>query len=285
MPLHVYPLTPSNSNDHLYFSAIARVHLAAWLSVPLMKAIYYGPPEAYPGYLATMRDRHSKAFREEKDCRFAVVLDDALPPDEEIISGWKQAEPSNDPPTKGKVIAAIKYYFVDPATSNPSESTPPSSSKDKRSWPPHSHEALASDFWTHLVKARDLLTSRLGRHVLVDNLYTDPSHHRRGAGGLLMRHACADADSHNLPSMLEASPKGLGVYQSVGFALFGEGGDDGRGNIWVDLERWAGAEDRGVEFTERRLKEDPEKREGWYVQILMVRPAKGGQVDEAGNRA
>ena len=87
--------------------------------------------------------------------------------------------------------------------------------------------------------------------------------------------------------MLEASPKGLGVYQSVGFKRFGEGGDDGRGEIWVDLERWAGAQDRGVEFTEERIRREPRREgEGWYAQVLMVRPAKaGGGSGKVGNGA
>ncbi|KAJ9607722.1 hypothetical protein H2200_007800 [Cladophialophora chaetospira] len=279
MTLHIHQLDPSNPNDHLYFPTIARVHLAAWLTVPLMKAIYYGPPDAYPGYLASMEQRHTKAFREESDCRFAVVLDDAFPPDDEVVFGWTTTSESNSPP-RGKVIAAIKYYFVNTGPYAPSfdattEEPTTSSSKDTRSWPPQSHEALASDFWSQLVRAREMLTSKLGDHVLVDNLYTDPNHHRRGAGGLLMRHACNEADAQGLPSMLEASPKGIGVYQSVGYEAWGEGGDDGQGVIWVDLERWAGAQDRGVEFTEERIRRDPERKgEGWYAQVLMVRLAR-----------
>ena len=258
-----------------------------------MRAIYYGPPDAYPRYIASMLERHSKAFREEKHCRFAVVLDDALPADEEVASAKHSNGDSEDanentnarsPPPKGKVVAAIKYYFVDaPSPSPPTDSTTstsPSSSSGTRTWPPHSNAALASHFWSHLVAARSLLKSRLGAHVLVDNLYTDPTHHRRGAGGLLMRHACADADARGLPSMLEASPKGISVYQAVGFERFHEGGMDGRGGIWVDLERWMDGGDKGQEFEDARAREKGRKEgEGWYAQALMVRPARKGEAE------
>lgn len=276
MTLNIHQLDPSNPNDHLYFGAIARIHLAAWLTVALMKTIYYGPPESYPAYLDSMVERHTKAFNEEGDCRFAVCLDDALPADEEVVAGWKNDEAgTKTSPPKGKVIAAIKYYFVAAPSAASIETAAPSSATEKRTWPPHSHEALASDFWSQLVRARELLTSKIGAHVLVDNLYTDPTQHRRGAGSLLMRYACKEADVHGLPSILEASPKGITVYQAVGYERFGEGGDDGRGTIWVDLERWVGGQDRGDEFTKERLSRDPErKQDGWYAQVLMVRPAK-----------
>lgn len=276
MTLHVYELSPSNPSDHLYMPAIARVHLAAWLTVPLMKTIYYGPPEAYPGYIASMIDRHSKGFREEDDCRFAVCLDDELPSEEELIGS-----DSSTPMPKGKVIAAIKYYFAEAPSPSPSEPitstaeessiTTSSSQNSIRTWPPKCNAALAADFWSQLVKGRTMLTSQLGPHVLVDNLYTDPAHHRRGAGSMLMRHACAQADARGLPAMLEASPKGLGVYQSVGFERFAPGEE---GEIWVDLRRWEEGGDFGPESTEKRMKEDGgRKGQDWYAQVLMVRPA------------
>jgi len=272
MTLHVHELSPSNALDHRYLQCIVRIHLAAWLTVPLMRTIYYGPPEIYPGYLAAMLERHSKAFTEEDNCCFAVVIDDALPPDDELASGDDGgAEPGQAP--KGKVIAALKYYFV--AAPDPSASEGTSSSSGTRTWPPHCNSDLSSWFWSNLVEARQLLTNRLGAHVLVDNLYTDPAHHRRGAGGMLMRHACNAADARGLPSMLEASPGGVGVYRSVGYEPFGEGGNDEKGGIWVYLDRWVDGGDRGEELEEQRIKEFGRgKGDGWYGQVLMVRPAK-----------
>ncbi|OQU98414.1 hypothetical protein CLAIMM_04207 [Cladophialophora immunda] len=293
MTLHVRLLSPSNPDDHLYLPAIARIHLAAWLTVPLMRAIYYGPPEAYPGYISSMLERHSQAFHREENCRFAVVLDDTLPADEEVVVEEEEEEEQRTVNArgrpKGRVIAAIKYYIIDngpapaaSATTNtttaPEQNSAGASSTAKRTWPPYSHAALASDFWSHLVQARTRLNAFLGSHVLVDNLYTDPAHHRRGAGGMLMRYACDEADRRGWPSMLEASPKGIGVYESVGFQRFNPGGSDepGGAEIWVDLHRWENGGDRGVEFSEQRLKQvqdDGRRGEGWYCQVLMVRPA------------
>ncbi|OAP60850.1 hypothetical protein AYL99_05852 [Fonsecaea erecta] len=306
MPLHVHQLSRANPADELYFPAIARIHLAAWLTVPLMRAIYYGGPEAHPAYLSSMAERHLRAFREEDNCRFAVVVDDTLPADEEVASKQDAGTGAVQGTTtvaaaapKGKVIAAIKYYFIEPnppapsSAASPSPTTTtadsnqssggPSSATAIRTWPAYSHVTLASAFWEQLVQARTRLTALLGRHVLVDNLYTDPGHHRRGAGGMLMRHACREADRCGWPSMLEASPKGIGVYESVGFRRFNPGGgneeQDGS-EIWVDLQRWENGGDKGVEFSKQRLKQELQsgggRGEGWYCQVLMVRPAGSG---------
>jgi GNAT superfamily N-acetyltransferase len=275
MTLHVHELSKTDPIDTSYLHAVARTHLAAWLTVPLMKAIYYGPPSAYPGYLKGMHERHAKAFHEEKDCFFAVVIDDELPIDDEVQQALSAHGDQGRSPPRGRVIAAVRYNIVTPTSSDPSTTNPPSSTA-KREWPPYSNQALASDFWSHLVQGRSFLTERLGEHLLVDNLYTSPTHHRRGAGSMLMRHCCDKADRRGLPSMLEASPKGLGVYESVGFRRVGEGGMDGKGNIWVDLDRWIDGGDKGEKNTVERV-----EREGWgvgqkwYAQILMVRPSKG----------
>lgn len=294
MTLHVHALNPHNKADHAYIAAIARIHLAAWLTVPLMRTIYYGDdPETRAAYIAANTARHSKAFVEEFEassgegegdgsgselCRFAVVLDDALPADEEILKAISTSGDDQTKPT-GKVIAAVKYYLVTPpsassapdtASSSASTSEPSSSSTSARDWPPHSHERLASDFWSHLVRARTRLSAVLGPHVLVDNLYTDPAHHRRGAGGMLMRHAVAQADARGLPSLLEASPGGIGVYESVGFRRV----DDDEAEIWVDLRRWEHGGDKGLQFSQRREKENGRRTDdGWYCQVVMVRPA------------
>ncbi|OAG43793.1 hypothetical protein AYO21_02020 [Fonsecaea monophora] len=308
MPLHVHQLSPSNPLDHQYIPAIARIHLVAWLTVPLMRAIYHGPPEAYPGYIASMVERHSQAFSNEGNCRFAVVVDDSLVEDgdenddDEAVVGeterdgmtgkGQRTRKEGNGKIKGKVIAAIKYYINDNDTNTDTNTTeshtedepappPPSSTSSStttdRPWPASTHSALAASFWSQLVASRRQLTALLGPHILVDNLYTDPRHHRRGAGSMLMRHACAEADARGWPSMLEASPKGVGVYEAVGFERFNLSGAPDGAEIWVDLRRWEGGGDKGVEFSEQRLEQelerDGERGDGWYCQVLMVRPA------------
>lgn len=304
MTLHTYALSPSRPGDQAHLAAIARIHLAAWLTTGLTRTIYYGPPTSYPGIVAVNLERHTKAFVGEdgdggsggERCRFAVVVDDALPPDEKDSNTDRAGDgDENSARPKGRVIAAIKYYLVDPtatATANTQESDPvdqtnsspaPSATTNNtiRTWPPYSNRALGSEFWARLVAIRARLIPLLGPHVLVDNLYTDPAHHRRGAGGMLMRLACADADAKGWPSMLEASPAGLGVYESVGFTRFkleagSEETDDGVNELWVDLERWEGGGDKGVEFSEEKLRRAGGTRrseDGWYEQVVMVRPA------------
>jgi hypothetical protein len=111
----------------------------------------------------------------------------------------------------------------------------------------------------------------IGTHILIDNIYTDPAHHRRGAGAMLMRVATQHADELGWPSMLEASPLGMKLYESVGYEILP--GKD----IWIDLKRWENGGDRGVEYSEKRQAEVGGVRtsqDGWYAQMIMVRPAK-----------
>jgi predicted N-acetyltransferase YhbS len=48
-------------------------------------------------------------------------------------------------------------------------------------------------------------------------LVTDPEHHRRGAGELLVRWGTEQADEAQLPSFLEASLMGRPLYARLGF--------------------------------------------------------------------
>lgn len=48
-------------------------------------------------------------------------------------------------------------------------------------------------------------------------LVTDPEHHRRGAGALLVNWGTQQADKAQLPSFLEASPVGKPLYARLGF--------------------------------------------------------------------
>ena len=53
-------------------------------------------------------------------------------------------------------------------------------------------------------------------------LITDPAHHRRGAGALLVKWGTEQADTHNLPSFLEASEAGKPLYARLGFVAVHE---------------------------------------------------------------
>jgi len=70
--------------------------------------------------------------------------------------------------------------------------------------------------------------------------------------------------------MLEASPAGMKAYKAVGFGKAEWPGAE----IWIDLMRWENGGDKGQEFEDDRLRADPSRKDGWYAQIVMVRPAK-----------
>ena len=76
---------------------------------------------------------------------------------------------------------------------------------------------------------------------MIDNLYTNPTRRRRGAGGMLMRRACREAYDRGLPAMLEASPAGMRLYEAVGSKQADWPGTE----IWIDLRRWKNGGDKG----------------------------------------
>lgn len=63
-------------------------------------------------------------------------------------------------------------------------------------------------------------------------LITDPEHHRRGAGALLVKWGTSRADTHNLSSFLEASEAGKPLYSRLGFEAVHE--------EVFDLAKWGG---------------------------------------------
>ena len=208
------------------------------------------------------------AFHKETECHFTVVLDDELEED--------NVEESRDGPP-GRIIAGLRYYRVPGSGPHPDEGTQSVVDNPGHSAPQSTYRntALSNDYVRRLVAARMEAMRRLGDHIIVDNLYTDPKHHRRGAGGMLMQYACQVADSQGLPAMLEASPAGRSIYEAVGFRQV----DWPDAEIWVDRIRWENGGDKGQEFEDERLRKDPSRSHGWYAQVVMVRPAKVGGKD------
>lgn len=62
---------------------------------------------------------------------------------------------------------------------------------------------------------RDILGTR--PYHCLDTLVTHPDHHRRGAGGLLVKWGVEEADRRNVECYLEASPMGVPLYERYGF--------------------------------------------------------------------
>ncbi|KAF1973350.1 acyl-CoA N-acyltransferase [Bimuria novae-zelandiae CBS 107.79] len=82
---------------------------------------------------------------------------------------------------------------------------------------------------------------------VLDTLVTHPDHHRRGAGGMLLKWGCAKADEAGTEAYLEASEMGEPLYQRYRYEPVEK--------IALDLRRWGGEEE--IRWT------------------VMIRPAKG----------
>jgi hypothetical protein len=136
----------------------------------------------------------------------------------------------------------------------------------ERIWPPGINLALVDLFWGELQNVRYEYGPKLGPHIQVDLVATDPDYFRRGAGKALMTEIVRLADEENLPSFIEGSPDGEKLYGSVGFVKVGE--------FKVDLARFPNGEDLGQGWRDMKLDTATTER-GWYRQVVMIRPAKG----------
>ena len=124
--------------------------------------------------------------------------------------------------------------------------------------------AMVEEFWGRIAEARHRYGRQLGRHIDVEILATLPEYQRMGAGRLLMEAVCAEADRLGLPAYLEGSEEGRRLYEAAGF--------EGKEDLWTDLTRWEDGKDRGKEWRGDGVKEGV--GEGWYNQMIMLRPAK-----------
>lgn len=251
MPLRVYELSPQDPSHIALFPAIAEVHIAAWLSNTLYSQVYYGPPSSHPAIIQASQQRQLEAFTSSSRSHFAVVIDD------DIKTTSTNKENSGDQIQPCQVIAFVKYdVFATVEAVNERRDT------GKRTWPPYTNIALVTSFWGDIVKTRQRFSKQIGPHVNVDLLGTSPSHHRRGAGRLLMQHVVDRMDELGLKGTLEGSPQGLPLYSSMGF----EPVDD----VWVDLLRFDGGGDNGEEWVKAEGRV-PGQGKGWYKHVAMVR--------------
>ncbi|KAI1622704.1 hypothetical protein EDD37DRAFT_485441 [Exophiala viscosa] len=251
MTLKLHELSPSDPVDQNLIPAIARVHLTAWLSNSLYEAIYYGPPSSHARIIENNRRRHSKTLTSEPSSRYAVVLDDGACGD----NPKRHSEQTG--PDPNHLIAWAKYdIFERPEAEEERQDT------GEIKYPPYTNLPLANHFWDLIVQSRQRVGKSLGAHVSVDQLATDPDHHRRGAGRMLMEHIVKKADELGLPATLEASPQGMNLYTSVGFEPVDE--------FWVDLLRFEGGEDKGEAWSKEQHRV-PGQGPGWYKQVAMIR--------------
>lgn len=80
---------------------------------------------------------------------------------------------------------------------------------------------------------RKLLGTR--PYWVLDTLVTHPEHHRRGAGGMLLKWGCEKADEAKMETYLEASEMGAPLYERYGF--------EPKEHIALDLRNWDGEEE------------------------------------------
>ena len=62
-----------------------------------------------------------------------------------------------------------------------------------------------------------MLSDKLTDPADLEILATHPSHQRKGAGSMLIKHVCRMADANDEVAYLEASPEGVSTYRRCGF--------------------------------------------------------------------
>lgn len=245
MPLTLLPTILSTE-----IPTIARVHLAAFLTGRIYRVIW--PQGATPAVIESQESRHLKALTSDPTVRYAKVVEDD-----------EQHQQDN----KSVIIAFAKWHVF--ATPTAVETRQDSAN---RTWPPDCNKECVEEFWAKIQAIRNEWGPKLGPHMMLDVLATDPAHMRKGAGKLLVRFGTDLADELGLPCFLEGSPEGEGLYRSCGFEPVGV--------IWMDLDKYrdqsggqvegGGGRGADVDGLERSEGVGP----GWYKHVVMVRPVK-----------
>jgi GNAT superfamily N-acetyltransferase len=149
-------------------------------------------PNALPSdaYIISASEKRRRAMQEQKDSYFATVVDTST----------------------NTVIASAHWEFT-PAEASEEELDQLSS---KPPPPPEANADAWNDFFGYLSEQRRkfLGKKRIGfLHVLT----THPDHHRRGAGGLLLKYFLDSVDREHIEAYLEASEAGKPLYTRHGF--------------------------------------------------------------------
>ncbi|KAF2793092.1 acyl-CoA N-acyltransferase [Melanomma pulvis-pyrius CBS 109.77] len=182
MPLEIHPVLPADMPE---LFRIQRAAFSAGIAAHLF------PRPATPSYIESSIAKHAKSQASEPDVQYLKVIDTEL---------------------DGRMVAAAKWRInLKERTQEEVEKMLPRPGKEEEG-----NEA-AKAFMAYLRWARSTFMGTkpfFFLHMLV----TDPEHHRRGAGALLVKWGTAQADAANLPSFLEASEAGRPLYARLGFA-------------------------------------------------------------------
>ncbi|KAF2181598.1 acyl-CoA N-acyltransferase [Zopfia rhizophila CBS 207.26] len=181
MPLELHPMVESDLPDFV------RIQFAAFKGGMASKLT---PKPRSPQKEQKMVEKHIKSFKEDPDAHYLKVIDTDL---------------------GGKIISCAKWRInLKERTEEEIQVQLPKPGKDEEG------NQAAIDFMNYLTESR---VEWMGGkpfyflHILI----TDPDHHRRGAGGMLVRWGVAQADEAQLPTYLEASDAGRPLYERFGF--------------------------------------------------------------------
>ncbi|KAH9860352.1 hypothetical protein J1614_011683 [Plenodomus biglobosus] len=186
MPLELQSCTESDLAD------FARIMKSAFNSLGpgIMQLLTPNPLPA--DYMEKSTNKHVKSFREEKDVTYLKIIDTDL---------------------DGKMIAGAKWRInKNERTEEQIQSMLPVPGKDEEGRP------AAQEFMWFLNRARKEYMGTKPFYFL-HILVTDPEHHRRGAGSMLLNWGLEQADKDNLPAFLESSLLARPLYASLGFTV------------------------------------------------------------------
>ncbi|EUC38593.1 hypothetical protein COCCADRAFT_32253 [Bipolaris zeicola 26-R-13] len=185
MPLEVHRIT---SPDDL--ETFARIQILAFASGGgIASLLSHGPMTEE--HVKKYTERHVKSWRDEKDVFYLKVVDTD-------VDG-------------GKMIAGAKWRISEKEkTEEEAQKMYPTPEGDDLN-----NQALV-DFMAFLNRARKQYVNTKPICFL-QILVTDPEHHRKGAGSMLLKWGLSKADELGLPGFLEASPMGKPLYERMGF--------------------------------------------------------------------
>ncbi|KAI1811263.1 acyl-CoA N-acyltransferase [Poronia punctata] len=197
MPLILQPATAADAPRS------AEIEKLAYAPNPFNKYLFPGPfPEPEPGRNPRAEDL-AKVLTQDPSVRWTKVVD-------------TDVEPSAD---NAQMIAFGQWHVKDGG-----EAPEP-----KRTFGPGTNPEACEELFGGIAELR---AKHFGgrKHVHIRLLHVDPKHKRRGAGRMMVNYVVEQAQALGLPTFLESSMEGHGLYLSCGFRDMEE--------RVIDFSRW-----------------------------------------------